>query len=53
MWGCKYHWFKLPKYLRDKIWKAYRPGQEKDKNPSEEYIDAAHEVQRWIESEGE
>jgi len=20
MWGCKKHWFKLPKSLRDKIW---------------------------------
>lgn len=49
MWGCKQHWFKLPKRLRDKIWAAYRPGQEKDMRPSREYIDMATEVQQWIE----
>jgi hypothetical protein len=49
MWGCKRHWFMLPKYLRDKIWAAYRPGQEIDMRPSEQYLKAAHEVQQWIE----
>jgi hypothetical protein len=48
MWGCKKHWFMLPKHLRDKVWKAYRPGQEKDMNPSREYLEVANEVQRWI-----
>ncbi len=28
MWGCKQHWFKLPKRLRDAIWAEYVPGQE-------------------------
>ena len=23
MWGCKKHWFMLPKHLRDRIWAAY------------------------------
>lgn len=49
MWGCGKHWRMLPKYLRDKIWNAYRPGQEVDMTPSDEYLDAADEVQRWIE----
>lgn len=49
MWGCKPHWFRLPKPLRDAIWREYRPGQEKDKNPSERYIATALLVQEWIE----
>lgn len=49
MWGCYTHWMKLPRYLRDKIWAAYRPGQEKDMNPSDAYMEAATEVQEWIE----
>lgn len=48
MWGCRQHWFALPKYLRDKIWAAYEPGQEKTLRVSREYIDAANEVQAWI-----
>lgn len=48
MWGCYTHWLRLPKVLRDKIWAAYRPRQEIDKNPSAEYIAAANEVQQWI-----
>ena len=49
MWGCKTHWFKLPKRLRDRIWAAYSPGQEERMDPSTAYLDAADEVQRWIE----
>lgn len=48
MWGCREHWFKLPKRLRDKIWSAYVPRQEVDMTPSQEYVDAAEEVQRYI-----
>ncbi|MFP4538871.1 MAG: hypothetical protein ACLFPA_11290 [Dichotomicrobium sp.] len=48
MWGCKYHWFRLPKHLRDRIWRHYRPGQENDMKPSEEYLAAADAVQQWI-----
>lgn len=50
MWGCRSHWFTIPKYLRDKIWATYRPGQEITKTPSAEYIAAATEVQEWIRS---
>lgn len=50
MWGCKAHWFALPKYLRDKIWATYRSGQEVDGTPSREYLAAAREVQDWIET---
>lgn len=47
-WGCRKHWFALPLALRNKIWAAFRPGQEKDMKPSEEYLAAANEVQHWI-----
>lgn len=48
MWGCKSHWYSLPKALRDKVWRVYRPGQENDMRPSREYLDVADEVQAWI-----
>ena len=48
MWGCRAHWFKLPKPLRDRIWATYDPGQEIDGSPTEAYLDAAEAVQEWI-----
>jgi hypothetical protein len=48
MWGCKEHWFALPKPLRDRIWRAYRPGQEIDQRPGRDYIEAARAAQSWI-----
>lgn len=48
MWGCKPHWFKLPKSLRDRIWLAYAIGQEVDMTPSVEYVEVAMEAQDWI-----
>ena len=53
MWGCKEHWLKLPKHLRDKVWATYRPGQEISMTPSPDYRAVALEVQRWIRSDGE
>lgn len=47
LWGCKDHWYRLPKKLRDKIWATYRAGQEIDKNPSADYLEVATEVQAW------
>lgn len=52
-WGCKTHWFRLPKSLRDRIWATYRPGQEKDWTPSREYLAAAQAVQEWIRGQEE
>lgn len=49
MWGCRKHWFSLPKRLRDRIWETYRPGQEVNLTPSAEYLEVATEVQEWIE----
>jgi hypothetical protein len=51
MWGCKNHWFRLPKILRDKIWTTYVPGQEERRDPSAEYMEAAEQVQRYIRFE--
>jgi hypothetical protein len=48
MWGCRNHWYKLPKSLRDKIWETYRIGQEIDGDPSLEYLEVMKEVQKWI-----
>lgn len=55
MWGCKTHWFKLPKPLRDRVWSTYRPGQEETMTPSQAYLEAAEAVQAWIreQTEGE
>lgn len=48
MWGCKKHWYRLPQHIRSRIWNAFRPGQEKSKTPSAEYVAAAREAQDWI-----
>lgn len=48
MWGCRDHWFKLPKTLRDEVWTAYVSGQEITKDPSPEYIRVAGKVQDYI-----
>lgn len=50
MWGCRRHWFKLPKALRDRVWAAYVPGQEQRLDPSREYLAVAREVQDWIKA---
>ena len=47
-WACAEHWAELPKRLRDRLVRAYRPGQEIDKQPSREYIQTAQEVHHWM-----
>ena len=44
MWGCRRHWFMVPKGIRDRIWRHYRAGQERDWTPSPEYLEAAREA---------
>ena len=53
LWGCKPHWVRLPRHLRDGIWSTCVPGQEITKTPSREYLDAAQAVQAWIAANGE
>lgn len=48
MWGCRAHWYALPKDLRNQIWRTYVPGQEISKTPSREYIEVVNKVQHWI-----
>lgn len=48
MWGCKPHWFALPRALRNRIFAAYRIGQENDGRPSRDYLAVANEAQAWI-----
>ena len=40
---CRRHWFMVPPMLRREVWRLYRPGQERDKNPTREYLVAARE----------
>lgn len=47
-WGCRRHWFALPKHIRDAIWRTYRPGQEISMTPDAGYLAAAREAQAWI-----
>ena len=48
MWGCRPHWFKLPMRIRNRIWAAYRAGQEDNMDVSQAYVTAAQEAQDWI-----
>lgn len=47
---CKAHWFTLPASLRNKVWRAFRPGQEISKTPSPEYMEVYQEVMEWIKA---
>lgn len=47
MWGCKTHWFRLPKAIRDRIWATYRPGQEETLDPSAGWIEADEMAREW------
>lgn len=53
MWGCTRHWYKLPKALRDRIWRTFDPGQEVNATPSAAYLAAARDVQDWIKANAE
>lgn len=52
-WGCSMHWGQLPKSIRDGIWNAYRPGQERfldggSVRPTPAYMAAADAADAWI-----
>lgn len=38
---CRRHWLMVPKALKTQVLAHYRPGQEDDKAPSRNYIEAA------------
>lgn len=48
LWGCRHHWYRLPRALRTKIWHTYDIGQEIAGTPSMAYVAVASEVQTWI-----
>lgn len=52
MWGCRDHWYKLPRMIRARIWAEYRPGQEKTKRPSPAYVEAVQAAEAWIIESG-
>jgi hypothetical protein len=39
---CRRHWFMVPKKLQDAVWDEYIPGQEVRKDPTNDYLTAAH-----------
>lgn len=53
LWGCRQHWYALPKPLRDRLWATYESGQEITKTPSLEYLRVAADVQRWIQDKAQ
>lgn len=41
MFMCTKHWYMIPENWRKKLWDLYRPGQERRKDPSMEYLNHA------------
>lgn len=50
LYACTTHWYKLPLALRNRIWRAYKIGQEITAEPTREYVDASRAVQEWIKA---
>lgn len=48
MMMCYEHWKLVPKELQAKVWEHYRPGQERDKQPSLKYLATLRECQRAV-----
>lgn len=48
LYACRRHWFTLPKWIRDLIWKHYVVGQETRKDPSRAYLAATDTALVWI-----
>lgn len=46
--GCAPHWRRLPKHLRDAIWRSFRPGQEIDGVVSAGYRRAVRSVLAYV-----
>jgi hypothetical protein len=41
---CSRHWRMVPAELQAQVWKHYRPGQEVDKRPTQDYLDVMDEA---------
>lgn len=51
-WGCSAHWFRLPKDIRDEIWRTYTTGQEETGDVSPAYLAATDRADAWIREHG-
>lgn len=51
MFMCKPHWSSLPGVLRKAVLDAYRPGQERRRDPSRAYLEAARNARDWLSRE--
>ena len=49
---CYPHWRKVPHTLQLKVYRTYRRGQERDKNSSPEYVEAAKAAINSLEQQG-
>jgi hypothetical protein len=38
---CRIHWGKVPRNIKEEVRHHYRPGQERDKKPTPEYVAVA------------
>lgn len=45
---CARHWYLVPQSLRTIVWRTYRPGQETDKAPTQDYLDAARAAINFV-----
>lgn len=45
---CRKHWRMVPRKLQAAVWAHYRPGQEVDKRPTTDYLDAADAAIRAV-----
>jgi hypothetical protein len=41
---CLKHWRLVPREIQCRVWRHYRPGQEVDKRPSQEYLQVMREA---------
>lgn len=48
MFMCKRHWYMLPKPMRDAVWDAYVPGQERRMDPTDAYFAVTHDAIEWL-----
>lgn len=46
---CLRHWRLVPTNLKVRVWKTYRPGQERDKAVTQEYLDASNAAIRAVQ----
>jgi len=46
---CRGHWYSLPPDMRDAVWAAYVPGQEKRKDPTPEYLEVTRRAIEYVE----